>query len=331
MGTSANAENTSERTITGTTTTVAVLEFGNGGTVRRTTSTSPNASVSSVQAFWANLHDMDPHGRRPKTVQPAGMNMVPDFFQKSNGGIIVSLTGVNEHDLTSMTTLSSALDSSNNNEKVIGQFHLAGSHAKSLTRTKGGSKNSNEFKLALKEVTEQIEASPKEENKVQMISLHLDHESGTSSSIDQSIAEMFQSLQSSAEASGSTFVVHLVVEEENGADRHANFVTANAAEEKTSRRRLESVKTTYGSAQRQLEDDGESDKRSIYYGFGYYDANGEWYTPYKTIYEIQTFQVFTWSALGILGILLMSMNKLINMPLMPDTLLFGESAKMSAD
>merc|ERR1712071_619124 len=54
-------------------------------------------------------------------------------------------------------------------------------------------------------------------------------------------------------------------------------VTANAAEEKTSRRRLESVKTTY---------------------------------------EIQTFQVFTWSALGILGILLMSMNKLINMPLM---------------
>ena len=47
------------------------------------------------------------------------------------------------------------------------------------------------------------------------------------------------------------------------------------------------------------------------------------------MYEIQTFNVITWTAVGLVVLLFMVMSAFIGMPLMPDTLLFGEAGKMA--
>jgi len=55
------------------------------------------------------------------------------------------------------------------------------------------------------------------------------------------------------------------------------------------------------------------------------ENNNKAYSNYKTMYEIQTFNLFLWTSLGLLTILFMVMSAFVAMPLFPDTLLFGES------
>lgn len=64
-----------------------------------------------------------------------------------------------------------------------------------------------------------------------------------------------------------------------------------------------------------------------YYGYGYYNAYGEWVTPYKTMFQIQYFNVVLWTSVVLVIALFFTVYLMINMPLMADTLLFGESAK----
>jgi hypothetical protein len=83
---------------------------------------------------------------------------------------------------------------------------------------------------------------------------------------------------------------------------------------------------------RQLEEqnqDAENANGNGYYGYGYYNAYGEWVTPYKTMFQIQYFNIVLWTAVGLTVVLFFSVYLMMNMPLMADTLLFGESAKMS--
>jgi hypothetical protein len=54
-------------------------------------------------------------------------------------------------------------------------------------------------------------------------------------------------------------------------------------------------------------------------------------TPYKTMFQIQYFNVVLWTALGLVAVLLFAIYLTIYMPLEADTLLFGESAKMMSD
>jgi hypothetical protein len=68
-----------------------------------------------------------------------------------------------------------------------------------------------------------------------------------------------------------------------------------------------------------------------YYGYGYYNAYGEWVTPYKTMFQIQYFNVVLWTSVALVLVLFFTVYLMINMPLMADTLLFGESAKMAGD
>ena len=49
------------------------------------------------------------------------------------------------------------------------------------------------------------------------------------------------------------------------------------------------------------------------------------------MYEIQTFNLYLWTSVGLLVIVFMVISAFINMPLMPDTLLFGETAKIGSD
>ena len=75
--------------------------------------------------------------------------------------------------------------------------------------------------------------------------------------------------------------------------------------------------------------DAENANGNGYYGYGYYNAYGEWVTPYKTMFQIQYFNVVLWTAVGLTIVLFFSVYLMMNMPLMADTLLFGESSKMS--
>jgi len=311
-------------------TTVAVLEFGRGGTVRKTTSTSNHFTApSSINAFWANLHDMDPHEKTSKTTQPPGMTMIPDFFHKANGGLIVSLTGLDEDNLNSMNTLNSVLDATSTN--VIGQFHLSGSKAKFLLPNAENNHDSKVFEKELKNSVKHVVSSAKDENKVKTISLHVDHDADSASAAafaDKSISEMFHTLEKHAKDTDSTFVIHLVIEEEEErATRRLSTLTNDKSagdtyfETKISEKEMKT--------HRRLEE--SNDGGSLYYGFGYYDKNGEYYTPYRTIYEIQLYQVVLWSAIGLFVIVFVALNKMIGMPLMPDTLLFGESGKFTEE
>jgi hypothetical protein len=47
------------------------------------------------------------------------------------------------------------------------------------------------------------------------------------------------------------------------------------------------------------------------------------------MFQIQYFNIVLWTAVGLTLVLFFSVFLMINMPLMADTLLFGESAKMS--
>lgn len=49
----------------------------------------------------------------------------------------------------------------------------------------------------------------------------------------------------------------------------------------------------------------------------------------KTMYEIQTFNLYLWTAVGLVVLVSSVIGALINMPQMPDTLLFAETAKMA--
>jgi len=64
-------------------------------------------------------------------------------------------------------------------------------------------------------------------------------------------------------------------------------------------------------------------------GYGYYNDYGEWVTNYRTIFQIQYFNVVLWTTVSLFVLAFASNVMLVNMPLMEDTLLFGETAKMS--
>jgi hypothetical protein len=122
--------------------------------------------------------------------------------------------------------------------------------------------------------------------------------------VHAALAPGLRKLKEMAVSSGRTLVVHLVVEN----DRPSR---PNAAS-----RRLQE---NNGNNQAQQADG--------YYGYGYY-KNGVWVTPYKTMFQIQYFNVVTWTSIGLALVMCYTFYKMLYMPLEPDTLLFGESAKL---
>jgi hypothetical protein len=122
--------------------------------------------------------------------------------------------------------------------------------------------------------------------------------------VHAALAPGLRKLKEMAVSSGRTMVVHLVVEN----DRPSR---PNAAS-----RRLQE---NNGNNQAQQADG--------YYGYGYY-KNGVWVTPYKTMFQIQYFNVVTWTSIGLALVMCYTFYKMLYMPLEPDTLLFGESAKL---
>jgi len=77
--------------------------------------------------------------------------------------------------------------------------------------------------------------------------------------------------------------------------------------------------------------DGENGNQyssNSYGAWAYYNDYGEYVTNVKTIFQIQYYNVVLWTAIGLVVCLMVATFTIMNMPLMPDTLLFGESAKV---
>jgi len=293
-------------------TTVAVLELGSGGSVHQTTTPSEKTTtVAGVESFWSNLHNLRP--RRYHQNQQPGMALVPDMFRKADSGIVIGLMGEGM-DLSSMKAVSALLDV--DASMATGHLEMLGNEAKNLMRKTKIMEDAEQFGSALKTSADKLLSE--KGKKFQTVAMKLSGESGASSeTVDQQISNTIESLRKEADSTNSRIVVHVVVEsqeEHNYKGRYLEDRDGSGDEEDE------------GEGEEGENADGEDG--SLYYGYGYYLDNGEYYTPYRTIFQIQYFNCVVWAAVGLVVLLWYTISITLNMPLMPDTLLFGESAKM---
>lgn len=297
---------------------VAVLELGASGTVRRTTSSSEVTSVDGVASFWSALHG---YGRK---LQHAGMPMVPDLFSRPQSGVVIGLTG-SGIDLDNMPTLESLLEGveEKNENNVVGHMQVHGNQCKNMLKNVP-----DKQEYASGELRSAFDAQA---NQAGISGMHFDVSSDNAADFDAQLAALLRGYSSS-----ETVIVHLVVEEEDGSARRRVLTselegkTSSATKEEPIQRRLAEDEGE-GEGEGDGDGDGDENNNSGYYGYGYYNAYGEWVTPYKTMFQIQYFNVVLWTSLGLVATLFFSIYLMIYMPLMADTLLFGESARVAHD
>ena len=116
---------------------------------------------------------------------------------------------------------------------------------------------------------------------------------------------------------GRNIIVHLVIEEES-----------SSVHPRANSRRLEDQNQQEGQNEQEQNNGGAEGENQRYFGYGYYNDFGEWVTPYKTMFQIQYFNVVLWTSVGLAVVLYFTIYLMMYMPLEPDTLLFGESAKL---
>eukprot|EP00339_Tiarina_fusa_P002161 CAMPEP_0117027148 /NCGR_PEP_ID=MMETSP0472-20121206/19876_1 /TAXON_ID=693140 ORGANISM="Tiarina fusus, Strain LIS" /NCGR_SAMPLE_ID=MMETSP0472 /ASSEMBLY_ACC=CAM_ASM_000603 /LENGTH=310 /DNA_ID=CAMNT_0004734323 /DNA_START=12 /DNA_END=944 /DNA_ORIENTATION=+ len=285
---------------------VAVVEIGKSGTVRRTTSRSNDASPDGVASFWSALHG---YGRK---LQHAGMPVVPDLFSRPESGVVVGLTGV---DLDNMPQLNALMTEEGSNG-VVGHMEVAGQHCNTMLR--------NVDNVASVEPATLDNAFKSQAAESGISALKMQVTSEIAADVDSQIAADLEKLRVDAAASGKTVIVHIIVEEDDGAARRRRLARRLSEDEEQE----EGDEENNDGDEEAEDEDGEGNQQQAngFYGYGYYNSYGEWVTPYKTMFQIQYFNVVLWTALGLIAALFFAIYLMINMPMMADTLLFGQSA-----
>lgn len=226
--------------------------------------------------------------------QMAGMSIVPDLFVAPESSVVIGLSGDIDN-LDRLTHISSVMESENSD--TVGQVYLDGALCHSLVSKVDEWKDVEPGFIQ----NSALEAASKNFSAVRTV---VDSEEAAVV-VDREIGSVLGDLKKMAEEKDIKIVVHLIVEQNK----------------QVSRRRLS----------RQLEEQGENvqdaNEYSGYYGYGYYNDYGEWVTPFKTMFQIQYFNVVLWTSVGLALALFYTIFLMVNMPLEPDTLLFGESAK----
>jgi len=275
-------------------TTVTVLELGKGGTVRRTTSSNnDDVTVTSVSSFWSSLHNGVEVPSKSRSLQSqTGMSMVPDIFQRPDGGIVVGFSGAKTEAISKKIVGKVG--------KHIGDFTLSGSKGNMLM-----SKASPSFEKIeeAKDLRTKEDFNTVKDNKLHVLSLDSLKDEKQAKEFVAELIKVLKQIESSVNDSGSTVVVYLISEERN-------------------------VKGKNRSHHRVLEE--ENDDANQYQAYGYYNDYGEWITSYKTIFQIQYYNIVLWTSIGLILVLYVSNHMLMYMPLMEDTLLFGETAKSAS-
>eukprot|EP00542_Grammatophora_oceanica_P019047 CAMPEP_0194047410 /NCGR_PEP_ID=MMETSP0009_2-20130614/24519_1 /TAXON_ID=210454 /ORGANISM="Grammatophora oceanica, Strain CCMP 410" /LENGTH=302 /DNA_ID=CAMNT_0038693025 /DNA_START=24 /DNA_END=932 /DNA_ORIENTATION=+ len=281
-------------------TTVAVLEFGKGGAVRRTTTKNTETTVNGVASFWGALHS------RSRQLQHSDMTVVPDLFKSADNGLVLGLTNV---DLDAMPNLKEIVD-----VKSVGQMTMDGKQGAALCNKVGPTKEATVSSLV---------ADSKDKMSAEALSsVKIAATEENSEALDKQLGALIAALEKLA--GDETLVLHVVVEEEDGAARR-----------RLASRRLEDEAEDEEDEEEEDQEDGEEDEENNnndgYYGYGYYNKYGEWVVPYKTMFQIQYFNVVLWTAVGLVIALFYTVYLMVDMPFEADTLLFGESAKMMGE
>lgn len=295
---------------------VAVIDLGVPGAIRRTTTAArqEETSVDGVASFWSALHG---YGRN---LQYAGMPVVPDLFNRPESGVVIGLTG-SGIDLDHMPTLNRLMRNvdEQDDSRVVGHMQVSG----------------NQCKRMLGSVPEKRTDTPADSLKVSLEShaleaglsgMHLGVTSENVGSIEDQLASLLQDFSSDQHV-----ILHLCVEEEDGAARRRDLALSLDGNEE---RGAEGASINQRRLEQERDEENEEDEQAnnnAYYGYGYFNAYGEWVTPYKTMFQIQYFNVVLWTSLGLVAVLFFSIYLMIYMPLMADTLLFGESARVAHD
>lgn len=254
-------------------TNVAVLEFGNQGTVRATNAEDRTTTLEGVASFWSALSDRS-------TKQHSGMSVVPDMFRQPDSNLVIGISDVD------IDSLEAFLDD------VVGVLEIPGKNVNTLL-----SKIANYEDAPIEGFSEKCEFFNMEK---EMKAINLSFGGRSADDVHSLLEPGLRKLKELAVSSGRTLVVHLVVE--------------NNKPSRTTARRLQ-------------ENQDNANQADGYYGYGYY-KNGAWVTPYKTMFQIQYFNVVTWTAVGLAFAMCYTFYMMLSMPLEPDTLLFGETAKM---
>lgn len=277
-------------------TTVAVIELGKGGAVHRTEAASPTTSTHGVMSFWKSIHDAGSNGqpRKERATPFPGMSAVPDLFNRADGGLAVGILG-NSIDLDSMPNVARIVEQNG----AVAHLNVEGNQGRKLMKgISAMSTNSGDFKTSLESMAQKAISS--QGNKLESVAVTFDEET-EASTLDATLAKVMEQISKSAETEGKTIVVHIVVDDEG-----------------SSRRRLSDERSLAGDDQAQNDDNNQYEDIASSYG-------------YVSMFQIQYFNVVLWTALGLLLILFSANYMTMHMPLMPDTLLFGESAKMVAE
>ena len=276
-------------------TTVSVLDFGSS--IRRTDSKNAETSVHGVASFWGALH----HNR----LQNDGMTMIPDMFSRPSGSIVIGLMGSGV-DLDTMPTVNKLVTSE---EVARGQMVVNGNKGRALLNKIGPSK-----KVDASGLVQNCKQTLLSQSRPSAMQVKVDEHNAEK--VDGQIALLIKEL------AGQNVVVHLVVEEEEGAARR-----------RLSSRRLEDEQEENNSNDENENDDANNNNQNnnAFYGYGYYNAYGEWVTPYKTMFQIQYFNIVLWTSVGLTVVLFYIIYLMLDMPLEADSMLFGEGAKMMGD
>ncbi|KAL7500089.1 hypothetical protein ACHAWT_009051 [Skeletonema menzelii] len=303
-------------------TTVTILEFGKGGTIHAATNSIHNAASitttpAAMTSFWKAMHPAkdgkySSHGY-------AGMAVVPDLFTKADLGVIVGLGGNVAAHLENNMPTAMALLSDSKEDAVVGQVKISGHVSNQLiqgvvstpkAKSAAVVTDKDDFGRRLSSSTTAGEAGS-----LDVMSLQIMDDADAKEADDQ-LRQLIQRLKDESEASGKTVVVHLVVE---------TVIPESVVS--SSRRRLqdEDQEGNQNNQQNQNQNNNQNQQQDGENGYTTYAYN------YKTMYEIQTFNVITWTAVGLVVIVFMVMGAFIGMPLYPDTLLFGFSSKIGSD
>lgn len=260
-------------------TTIAILEFGPGGSVHRTTSSVTESNSAAVSSLWNVLHGQS---KNTLSSQHEGMSVAPDLFAKADAGIVLGLRG---ESIKSMPAAAALLDATAAN--VVGHIHVPGRRAGADLLKDAESVSGEDVGRRLRSTAE---SAARGDLPGGMVVLSLAVEDDESAAIaDEQLGRMLKILKEQAAASGKTVVLHLVAEE--GGRRRLNEDEDN-------------------------EEEGEN-------------QNNYAYSNEKTMYEIQSFNLYLWTSIGLVTIVFMVMSAFVAMPLMPDTLLFGELSKIA--
>jgi len=272
---------------------VAVLEFGPSGSIHASKSSSSRTTVEGVASLW-NVH-------RSRGLQHAGMPVVPDLFKKPDESVVIALSNV---DLEAMKKVAGIIDSS------IATMEVSGNRMDALLSHTDATKKVDPASF-WDTLNSQVRAKG-------ITGVSMNVEETQARNIDSKVLTALDDIKLHAEKSSTTIVVYLVVEEDS-----------SSSQRRVLSRRLDEQQG--GQDVNEQQNEGNNDENNMYNGFYYYDDNGKLVTNAKTSFEIQYFQVVLWTSLGLCATLFFVIYLMVNMPLEPDTLLFGEAVKLPGE